>query len=293
MPICAGVLALSEPTVRTTISDMLRMKQAGERIAVLTAYDTPSARIAERAGLQVLLVGDSLGMVVHGNSTTLGVTLDDMVRHAAAVMRGSQKALVIADLPFLTYATEADAIASARRLMQEAQVHAVKLEGGRSIAPTIRRLTELGVPVMGHLGFTPQSQHQIGVRVQAKDVEGARRLMEDALAIEAAGAFSMVLELVPAPLARAVSRRLRVPTIGIGAGPGCDGEVQVWHDLLGLGDGKPPRHAKRFAEIGDAMAEAIQSYAADVRAGLFPTHAQSASMDEDVLARALASFPES
>ncbi len=273
--------------VRATVLDMQRMKQAGERIAVITAYDFPSARIAGRAGVRFLLVGDSLGMVVQGQPTTLTVTLDDMVRHAAAVVRGADEALVIADLPFLTYASTADAVAASRRLLQEAQVHAVKLEGGEAMAPTIAQLTGLGVPVMGHLGFTPQSQHQIGVRVQARDVEGARRLLVDALALEAAGAFAIVLELVPAPLARAVSRRLRIPTIGIGAGPGCDGEVQVWHDVLGLYEGRSPRHARRFAEIGVAMAAAVAAYAEAVRDGSFPGEAQSAAMDEDVLARAL------
>jgi 3-methyl-2-oxobutanoate hydroxymethyltransferase len=273
--------------VRTTIFDLQRMKQAGERIVMLTAYDTPSAMIAERAGVPVLLVGDSLGMVVHGHATTVPVTLEDMVRHAAAVSRGSRQALLVADLPFLTYGTEAEAIAAGRRLMQEGQIQAVKLEGGQAMTAIIARLCTCGVPVMGHLGFTPQAQHQIGLRVQGRDVVGARRLLQDALAVEAAGAFAVVLELVPAPLAEAISRRLRIPTIGIGAGPGCDGEVQVWHDVLGLFDGKSPRHAKRYAEIGVAMTVAIQAYAQDVRARTFPTRAQSADIDADILAEAL------
>lgn len=277
-----------ERIVRNTIFDLQRMKPAGERIVMLTAYDTPSAMIAERAGVPVLLVGDSLGMVIHGHSTTVPVTLDDMVRHAAAVSRGSRQALLVADLPFLTYGTEADAIAAARRLMQEGQVQAVKLEGGRAIAAIVARLCALGVPVMGHLGFTPQGQHQIGLRVQGKAPAGARHLLQDALALEAAGAFAVVLELIPAALAEAISRRLRIPTIGIGAGPDCDGEVQVWHDVLGLFEGKSPRHAKRYAEIGAAMTEAIRTYAAEVRSGTFPTRAQSADMDPAILAEALA-----
>jgi len=273
--------------MRTTLRDLRRMKDQGERIAMITAYDYPSARLADRAGAAMLLVGDSLGMVVHGHSTTLPVTLDDMVRHSAAVVRGAEQALVVGDLPFLTYASDAEAVASARRLMQEAGVQAVKLEGGAPVASSVRRLTELGVPVMGHLGFTPQAQHQLGLRVQGKDAAGARRLLEDALLLEASGAFAVVLELVPAPLAAAVTRRLRIPTIGIGAGAGCDGQVQVWHDLLGLDDGKTPRHAKRYADIGAAIETALKAYVGDVRAGAFPTATQSSTMEEAELAAAL------
>jgi 3-methyl-2-oxobutanoate hydroxymethyltransferase len=266
--------------VRTTIQDLSKMKRAGERIAMLTVYDYPSARIAERAGLPIILVGDSLGMVVHGRTDTLAVSLDDMVRHAAAVVRGSERALVIADLPFLTYASETDAIRSAGRLMQEAGVQGVKLEGGGPVVPIVARLVELGIPVMAHLGFTPQSVNQIGLRVQAKQADPARRLLEDAEALQAAGAFALVLELVPAPLAKLVSERLSIPVIGIGAGAGCDGQVQVWHDLLGLYEGKPPRHAKRFADIGQEIERAIRAYAEEVRQGAFPTDAHAAKMDE-------------
>jgi 3-methyl-2-oxobutanoate hydroxymethyltransferase len=273
--------------MRISLSDLQKMKASGEKIAMLTAYDYPSARIADRAGVPLLLVGDSLGMTVLGHDTTLPVTLDDMVRHAAAVVRGSERALVVCDLPFLTYASEADAIASARRVMQETGAQAVKLEGGAPVVDIVRRLTELGVPVMGHLGFTPQSQNQLGVKVQARDTAGARQLLQDALALEAAGAFAVVLELVPAALARAVSERLGIPTIGIGAGAGCDGQVQVWHDILGLFDGRPPRHAKRFAEIGQAIEDAVAGYVAEVRTGSFPTECHSARMDMADLARAL------
>ncbi len=253
---------------------------------VLTSYDFPSARLAERAGVRVLLVGDSLGTVVYGHGTTLPVTVDDMIRHAGAVVRGSEQALVICDLPFLSYASLDQTVETVRRVMQETGVQAVKLEGGAPVIPVVRHLTERGVPVVGHLGFTPQSQHQLGIRVQAKDAADARQLMEDALALEAAGAFAIVLELVPAPLAKAVSDRLHIPTIGIGAGAGCDGQVQVWHDLLGLYE-KSPRHAKRFAEIGDAIAAAIASYVAEVQAGTFPTDAQSSGMDQEQLDLAL------
>jgi 3-methyl-2-oxobutanoate hydroxymethyltransferase len=209
-------------------------------------------------------------MTVLGYDTTLPVTIDDMVRHAAAVVRGAQTALVVADLPFLTYADEASAIRAAGRLMQEAGVHAVKLEGGRPAAPVVRRLVELGVPVMGHLGYTPQSTLQIGVRMQAKDAPGAEALLADAAALEAAGAFAVVLELIPDALAKRVTQSLAVPTIGIGAGPACDGQVQVWHDILGLYGDRTPKHAKRYAELGALAAEAIAAYAREVAAGEFP-----------------------
>ncbi|WP_342630047.1 3-methyl-2-oxobutanoate hydroxymethyltransferase [Nguyenibacter vanlangensis] len=273
--------------MRITLFDIQAMKRDGKRIAMLTAYDTPSAALAERAGIPILLVGDSLGMTVQGHDTTLPVTLDDMIRHAGAVVRGTGRAMIVADLPFLTYATESDAIHSARRMMQEAGVQALKLEGGASLAPIVRRLTELGVPVMGHLGLTPQAQHTLGLRVQARQAAAARRLMDDALALQDAGAFAIVLELVPAPLAATLAQRLQIPVIGIGAGAGCDGQVQVWHDILGLLPGKSPRHAKRFAEIGTAIEAALRDYAAEVESGAFPTAAQSAGMDPAELAHAL------
>ncbi len=270
-----------------TPADLRAFKARREPIPVITAYDYPSARLAEAAGVPVLLVGDSVGMTVLGAATTLGVTLDIMVHHARAVAKGASEALVIADLPFLTYADPMMAVASAGRLLQEAGVHAVKLEGGLAVVETVKKLTELGVPVMGHLGFTPQSQHQLGVKVQAKDEAGARRLLADALALEGAGAFAIVLELVPAALAAAVSQRLSIPTIGIGAGGGCDGQVQVWHDLLGLGEGRPRRHTKVFAEAGATITEGLKAYVAEVKSGAFPTKANGSSMDADVLARAL------
>ncbi len=273
--------------MRTTLRDIQAMKRSGEPIVMLTAYDHPSAVIAAAAGIRLILVGDSLGMVVQGHDSTLPVTLDDIVRHAGWVVRGAPEALVVADLPFLTYATPADAVASARRLMQEAGAQAVKLEGGAAMAETVRHLTTLGVPVMGHLGFTPQAMHQVGIRVQAKAATEARRLLADALALQEAGAFAVVLELVPAALAEAVTKRLSIPTIGIGAGAGCDGQVQVWHDILGLSGDKSPRHAKRYAELGQAMRDAIAAYAAEVRGGQFPTASQSARMDPAELAAAL------
>jgi 3-methyl-2-oxobutanoate hydroxymethyltransferase len=269
-----------------TIADLKAMKAAGRRFAMVTAYDVSAAAIADRAGLPVLLVGDSLGMVVLGRETTLPVTLDDMVRHSAAVVRGRRRALVLADLPFLTYATPEQAVTSAGRLMQEAGVHGVKLEGGAHMVPTVRKLVELGVPVMAHLGYTPQSTHQIGLKVQGKSAAAARQLIDDALAMEAAGAFAVLLELIPASLAAEVTKRLSVPTIGIGAGAGCDGQVQVWHDILGLND-HAPRHAKRFAEIGAAIQDALVAYVQDVERGAFPTEANSSRISPESLAQAL------
>jgi 3-methyl-2-oxobutanoate hydroxymethyltransferase len=262
--------AQSEAALRTSIHTIQAMKREKTPIAMLTAYDYTSAVIADRAGAPMLLVGDSLGMVMLGHDTTLPVTLDDMVRHAGAVVRGSQNALIVGDLPFLTYAGEADAVHAARRMMQEAGVQAVKLEGGGAMVPIVRHLTTLGVPVMGHLGYTPQSTMQIGLKVQAKDEVAAKTLIEDALALEAAGAFAIVLELIPHALAAEVAARLTIPTIGIGAGPDCDGQVQVWHDILGLYGDKTPKHAKRFAEIGAAIEAAVKAYIGEVGGRSFP-----------------------
>jgi len=280
--------APATPNVRpVTIADLKSSKLAGQRFAMVTAYDVSSAAIADSAGVPVLLVGDSLGMVMLGHETTLPVTLDDMVRHSAAVVRGRRRALVVADLPFLSYATPEQAVASAGRLMQEAGVHAVKLEGGAAMVPTVKKLVELGVPVMAHLGYTPQSTHQIGLKVQGKSAEHARQLIDDALALEAAGAFAIVLELIPAPLAAAVTKRLSIPTVGIGAGAGCDAQVQVWHDILGL-NAHAPRHAKRFAELGAAMQAALEAYVQEVEGGAFPTEANSSRISPESLAEALA-----
>jgi 3-methyl-2-oxobutanoate hydroxymethyltransferase len=280
--------APATPNIRpVTIADLKASKQAGRRFAMVTAYDVSAAAIADQAGIPVLLVGDSLGMVMLGHETTLPVTLDDMVRHSAAVVRGRRRALVIADLPFLTYATPDQAVASAGRLMQEAGVNGVKLEGGAAMVPTVKKLVELGIPVMAHLGYTPQSTHQIGLKVQGKAAEDARRLIDDAIALEAAGAFAIVLELIPSALAAAVTERLTIPTIGIGAGAGCDAQVQVWHDLLGLNE-HAPRHAKRFAELAAAMQAALVAYREDVEGGAFPTEANSSRIAPDVLAEALA-----
>jgi 3-methyl-2-oxobutanoate hydroxymethyltransferase len=274
--------------VRTTILDIQKMKQRGERIPMITAYDYTSAQIVDRAGIPLILVGDTLGMVVLGHGTTVPVTLDEMLHHAKAVVRGSQQALIIGDLPFLTYTDPATALRSAGRYLQEAGVQAVKLEGGSAVAPIVKRLAEAGIPVMTHIGLTPQSVNQLGgMRVQGKRGADARRLIEDALSLEEAGTFALVLELVPAELAREISTRLRIPTIGIGAGPWCDGQVQVWHDMLGLYTDFVPRHTKRYVNLAEAMANALSTYATEVRAGTFPTLEHGSTMDEQELKAAL------
>ncbi|MCC2668143.1 MAG: ketopantoate hydroxymethyltransferase [Armatimonadetes bacterium] len=259
-----------------TALDLPAKKARGERIVVVTAYDYPTAHYADAAGVDALLVGDSLGMVVLGHETTLPVTLEAIIYHTQAVCRARPKALVIADLPFLTYQVNPDeAMRNAGRLLQEGGAAAVKLEGGAAVAATVARLTAAGIPVMGHLGLTPQSTHAVGRRIQARRPEQARQLLEDARALEQAGAFGIVLETIPSEVAREVSSELRIPTIGIGAGPHCDGEVQVLHDLLGLYDRFSPKHSKQYAELGRAMTEAITAYAADVRSGAFPAEANT------------------
>ena len=270
--------------MRVSVRDIGAMKRRAEPIVMVTAYDFPSAAIVDRVGIPIILVGDSVGMVVHGQATTIPVTLDEIVIHAAAVMRGASSALVVGDLPFLSYATFDDAVNASARLMQMGGVQAVKLEGAGSNIETVRRLVELGIPVMGHLGYTPQSTHQIGTRAQAKSAEGAKQLLNDAYELQEAGAFAVVLELVPVELGRLVSQRLTIPTIGIGAGNGCDGQVQVWHDVLGLLHGKPPRHAKAYARVADVMEEALRMYVEEVRSRAFPTAAQSVNMEETELA---------
>ncbi|MCH8008007.1 MAG: 3-methyl-2-oxobutanoate hydroxymethyltransferase [Chloroflexi bacterium] len=274
---------------RVTTSNIKAMKRRGEKIVMLTAYDYPSARLVEEAGVPMILVGDTLGMVVLGYDTTLPVTMEDMLHHVKAVCRGTEKTLVVADMPFMSFqAGPEEALRNAGRFLQEGGAQAVKLEGGVVVADTVRKIVDAGIPVMGHVGLTPQSVHQFGGwKVQGKKPQGAVRVMNDALALEQAGAFSVVLELVPTALSSLIAKRLRVPTIGIGAGAGCDGQVQVFHDLLGMYGDFVPKHTRQYAKIGDAMRTAIAEYADDVREGRFPTEAQSFSMDENALAELL------
>jgi len=272
--------------MRTTIRDIQRLKTEQRRIAMLTAYDATMARLVEAAGIPIILVGDSLGMVVQGHQTTLPVTLEQMIYHTQMVVRGTQHALIVADMPFATYQISAEqAFANAARLLQEGGAGAVKMEGGESLAPTVARLTENGIPVMAHIGLTPQHVHQIGGwRVQGRALAAARALVAAAKAHESSGAFAIVLEGIPAALAAHITARLSIPTIGIGAGAGCDGQVQVLHDLLGLIEDFTPKHARRYAELGVAIREAVARYIADVETGAFPSEAHSFSMDERILA---------
>jgi 3-methyl-2-oxobutanoate hydroxymethyltransferase len=255
-----------------TVTDLLAMKLAGRRIVVLTCYDAVFARLLEQAGVDVLLVGDSLNQVLAGHETTLSTTLDQMIYHAAAVRRASHRPLVFVDLPFLTYQISiAEAIRNAGRVLQETGAHGVKLEGGSHMAETVSALVERGIPVMGHLGLTPQSVHALGgYRVQGREAKGADRLLQDAKALESAGACSIVLELIPAELAARISKSLTIPTIGIGAGPGCDGQVLVLHDMLGLNEQFAPKFLKHYAKLGDSVRDAVRSFAADVRDGKYP-----------------------
>jgi len=275
---------------RLTVSDIQDVKDRGERLVMLTAYDFPSARLAEEGGVDLILVGDSLGMVVLGYDSTIPVTLDDMLHHTKAVVRGCQRPLIVTDLPFMTYQVSVeDAMRNAGRLLQEGGCQAVKLEGGVHMAETVRRIVQIGIPVVGHIGLTPQSINQLsGYKVQGGTPEAAERLLEDAISLQQAGAFSIVLETMPAPLAQLISSRLRIPTIGIGAGAGCDGQVQVWHDLLSYATTflprHIPRHVKQYANIGEEMRKAIEQYAAEVRAGTFPTTKESFRMNPALLA---------
>ena len=271
--------------MRVRTAKLLEMKQAGEPIVCVTAYDYSMARLVDEADIPVVLVGDSLGNVMLGYDSTLPVTLDDMLHHTRAVVRGAKDALIVTDMPFMTYNTSVeDALRNAGRLLQEGGAQAVKLEGGAFVADTVRCLTENGIPVMGHLGLTPQSVNQLGgYRVQARTASQARRLLDDALALEDAGAFSIVLEMVPGNVAQAVTERLTVPTIGIGAGPGCDGQIQVLHDILGLG-ARQPRHAKRYADLNAITLDALRAYRDEVSARTFPTADHTTEADAAVVA---------
>jgi 3-methyl-2-oxobutanoate hydroxymethyltransferase len=268
---------------RLAITDLKAMKARGEKIPMLTAYDYPTARLVEQVGVPIILVGDSLGMVVLGYDSTVPVTLEDIIHHTRAVVRGTARAIVVADMPFLSYQiSPEEALRNAGRLLKETGCTAVKLEGGESVAPTVRRLVEAGIPVMGHVGLTPQSVNQLGgYKLQARTPKAAAKLLADAKALEEAGAFAVVLETIPAKVAQCVTERLSVPTIGIGAGPYCDGQVQVLHDFLGLFEDFVPRHAKQYAQLGAAIREAVRTYIAEVQAGEFPTAKHSFGMDKE------------
>ena len=273
---------------RLTISDIGRMYADGERIPMLTAYDFPTARILDDTGIPMILVGDSLGQVALGYESTVRVTMDEMLHHTRAVVRGTRRALVIGDMPFLSYSTTEEALENAGRFLQDGGAQAVKIEGGQRSGRIVEALVKSGVPVMGHIGWTPQSQHGLGgkVKVQGKTRDDARKLLSDAISIQEAGAFSIVLELVPEQLAAVITSRLRIPTIGIGAGPHCSGQVQVIPDMLGLGDFHP-KHARAYADLQGTIAAATKAWMADVTAGTFPGPAETVRMDDAVLDEAL------
>jgi 3-methyl-2-oxobutanoate hydroxymethyltransferase len=277
--------AAAQPAKKITVPDLVAMKRDAKRITMMTAYDAAFARLVEAAGIDVILVGDSLGMVVLGHPTTVPVTMDDMVRAAAAVSRGASRPLLVGDMPFGSYQTGAqDALRNAARFLKEAGMDAVKLEGGAEVVETVRALVANGIAVMAHVGLTPQRVAQLGgFKVQAKTARAARRLIDDALALEEAGAFSIVLESVPAPVGALATERLAIPTIGIGAGVDCDGQVLVLHDVLGLYGEFKPKFAKRYAEVGVAVTEALRAFDREVRDGSFPTAEHSFTMKESEL----------
>lgn len=277
---------MSETAKRVRAPDLKEKKKRGEKIAMLTAYDAAMARLLDRAGIDVLLVGDSLGMVVLGYDSTVPVTMEDMLHHTRAARRGAPGAFLVTDLPFLSFTSPEQAIANAGRLLKEAGADAVKLEGGTEVAPIVEAVVRAGIPVLGHVGLTPQTASSLGgFKLQGKDEETARRALEGAVAMEAAGCWGVVLELVPAPLAALITQRISIPTIGIGAGPDTDGQVLVFHDLVGLFAGYTPKFVKRYAEAGELIRRAVEAYAAEVRAGTYPTASHSFRMEPDVLKR--------
>jgi 3-methyl-2-oxobutanoate hydroxymethyltransferase len=267
------------------INTIKEMKLKKEKIVMLTAYDYSTAKLVDESGIPLILVGDSLGDVILGYGSTIPVTMDDMIHHTKAVVRGTKQALVIGDMPFMTYHTSiADALRNAARFIQEGGAQAIKLEGGITVAETVKRIVECGIPVMGHIGLTAQSIHQLGGhRVQGKTPEAAERLLKDARALEQAGSFAIVLETVPAPLAKLITQKISIPTIGIGAGPDCDGQVLVINDLLGLFSDFVPKHAKQYAKLAGTIRTALTDYMAEVKAGKFPTAEHGSTMDESLL----------
>ena len=274
---------------KVTILDLQQKKDEGKPITMLTAYDYSAALLVDRAEIDVILVGDSLGMVMMGLDSTVPVTMEEMLHHCRAVARGAQYAFLVGDMPFMSYQADvAEAIRNAGRFLKEAQMDSVKLEGGQEVAATVAAIVAAGIPVMGHIGLTPQSVSKLGgYRVQGKVAADARRLLDDALALQAAGCYAIVLEAVPAPVAEQISRRLRIPTVGIGAGAGCDGQVLVYHDLLGLFDRFTPKFVRRYAEVGQAITAALESFRDEVTAGTFPAPEHCYEIDAAELDRFL------
>lgn len=277
---------MSKPVTKVTTSTLRKMKNAGEPITMLTAYDYPSAKMCEDAGIDMILVGDSLGMVVLGYETTLPVTVADMLHHTKAVTRAVSRAMVVTDLPYLSYHGTFDrTLEACAKLIQEGGAHAVKLEGGHEMVPTIELLTRAGVPVVGHIGLAPQQVNQMGgYKVQGKDAETATRLIDEAKALEAAGAFAIVLECIPAKLSKHISNQIAIPTIGIGAGIDCDGQVLVYHDLLRYGSRLNPKFVKEYLDLDKQIPSAIEDFIHEVKTKAFPTEKHSFTIDEETLA---------
>lgn len=271
--------------MKNTVNTFREAKQKGIKLAMLTAYDYSTAKLEDEAGINGILVGDSLGNVVLGYEDTISVTMEDMIHHGAAVARGAKDSLVVIDMPFMSYQTSVyDAVVNAGRLMKEGRANAVKLEGGKEVSAQIKAITQAGIPVMAHVGLTPQSINVFGgYKVQGKSEEAAKKLLEDALAVEEAGAFSVVLECVPAKLAKLVSEKLSIPTIGIGAGAGCDGQILVYQDMLGMFSDYTPKFVKRFAEAGQVMKSAFADYIKEVQTGSYPAPEHTFKIDDDVL----------
>ena len=271
--------------MRVTITEIKEMKQRKEKIPMLTAYDYVTAKMVDEAGVPLILVGDSLGMVILGYESTIPVTMEEMIHHTKAAVRGAKKALIIGDMPFMTYHVSiSEALHNAAKFIQEGGAQAVKLEGGEVVAEKVRRLVDCGIPVMGHIGLTPQSIHQLGgFKVRGKAVEEAKKLLNDACILEEAGAFAVVLECTPAPLSELITQKLAIPTVGIGAGPDCDGQVQVISDILGLYTEFVPKHAKQYARLAGEIKTAVSSYISEVKSLNFPTTEQSYTMDESLV----------
>ncbi|MBQ3124586.1 MAG: 3-methyl-2-oxobutanoate hydroxymethyltransferase [Clostridia bacterium] len=271
--------------MKTTVADFASMKRNGEKITMVTGYDYSTAKLIDSSGINSILVGDSLGMVMLGYPDTISVTMEDMIHHAQAVVRGTENALVVCDMPFMSYQTSVyDAVVNAGRLMKEGRAGAVKLEGGKEFDQHVKAIVNASIPVCGHIGMTPQSVNVFGgFKVQGKTLEAAKKLIEDALALEEAGAFAIVLECVPEKLAEYISELVSIPTIGIGAGAGCDGQVLVYQDMMGMYSDFTPKFVKQYAQTGNVMREAFKKYSEEVKSGAFPTEEHSFRIDEDIM----------
>lgn len=271
--------------MRVTINQLQEMKNRGEKISMITAYDYTSGKLLEEVGIPIILVGDSLGQVILGYDSTIPVTMADMIHHVKAVARGTRKSHIVADLPFMTYqATIDDALYNAGRILKEGGAQSVKVEGGQKIAKTVSHMVDIGIPVMGHIGLTPQSVNQLGgYKVQGKTSESAAELIEDARSLENAGVYALVLESIPTPLGKLITEQLTIPTIGIGAGVHCDGQVQVFHDLLGLFTDFTPRHARQYSKLNEIIKTAVSSYINEVKTGDFPSQRESFDVNENIL----------